>query len=112
MKSVLDLDGLTPALLQRYDRPGPRYTSYPTAPHFAPEYDAEVYHGRLIEAADRTDEPLSMYVHLPFCHERCTFCGCNVVISPRRGPEEDYLDTLERELDLLAHALGARRNLN
>ena len=50
-----------------------------------------------------------MYVHLPFCEARCTFCGCNVVISPRRGPEEDYLDALERELDLLAEALGDRR---
>jgi len=112
MKSVLDLDGLTPDLLDRYDRPGPRYTSYPTAPLFSPTYDSEVYKGRLVEASDRSDEPLSMYVHLPFCHERCTFCGCNVVISPRRGPEEDYLDTLERELDLLADALGDRRALN
>lgn len=112
MKSILDLIGLTPSLLERYDRPGPRYTSYPTAPLFSPEYDSSTYVDQLRQAADRPDEPLSMYVHLPFCHERCTFCGCNVVISPHRGPEEDYLDTLERELDLLALALGTRRSLN
>jgi oxygen-independent coproporphyrinogen-3 oxidase len=53
-----------------------------------------------------------MYVHLPFCHERCTFCGCNVVISPRRGPEQAYLDTVELELELLAKRLGDRRRLN
>jgi len=112
MKNTLDLSGLTPDLLQRYDRPGPRYTSYPTAPLFKPEFDDAAYRGRLNDAAQRPAEPLSMYVHLPFCHERCTFCGCNVVISPRRGPEEDYLHALERELDLLAEALGSRRGLN
>jgi len=112
MKNVLDLEGLTPDLLQRYDRPGPRYTSYPTAPHFSDAFDQTVYHERLRLASQRADEPLSMYVHLPFCRDRCTFCGCNVVISPRRGPEEDYLDTLERELDLLAETLGSRRRLN
>ena len=112
MNNILDLDGLTPSLLERYDRPGPRYTSYPTAPLFNEAFDEETYHERLRLASERADEPLSMYVHLPFCHERCTFCGCNVVISPHRGPEEDYLDTLERELDLLALALGPRRSLN
>ncbi|MBW2726950.1 MAG: radical SAM protein, partial [Deltaproteobacteria bacterium] len=112
MKNALDLSGLSPALLERYDRPGPRYTSYPTAPHFSDSFDQTVYRERLRLASQRADEPLSMYVHLPFCEERCTFCGCNVVISPRRGPEEDYLDTLERELDLLAEALASRRQLN
>jgi len=112
MKNVLDLSGLTPALLERYDRPGPRYTSYPTAPHFSDAFDQTAYRERLRIASQREDEPLSMYVHLPFCRERCTFCGCNVVISPRRGPEEDYLDTLQRELDLLAGALSPRRRLN
>jgi oxygen-independent coproporphyrinogen-3 oxidase len=112
MMNLLDLSGLTPDLLQRYDRPGPRYTSYPTAPLFNDAFGPAEYLERLRLAAQRVDEPLSMYVHLPFCHERCTFCGCNVVISPRRGPEEDYLDTLERELDLLAEALGPRRTLN
>ncbi len=112
MKHALDLNGLTPDLLQRYDRPGPRYTSYPTAPLFNDGFGQADYLERLHLASQRADEPLSMYVHLPFCHERCTFCGCNVVISPRRGPEEDYLDTLERELELLAESLGPRRSLN
>jgi len=112
MKNTLDLSGLTPALLERYDRPGPRYTSYPTAPHFSDAYDPTVYGERLRLASQRAGEPLSMYVHLPFCEERCTFCGCNVVISPRHGPEEDYLDTLERELDLLAETLAPRHQLN
>ncbi len=67
MKNVLDLDGLTPDLLQRYDRPGPRYTSYPTAPLFNDSFGPTEYRERLRVASARPDEPLSMYVHLPFC---------------------------------------------
>jgi len=112
MSDSLDLSALNPDLLARYDRPGPRYTSYPTAPLFSDEFDERAYRDRLRAAAQRPDEPLSMYVHLPFCEQRCTFCGCNVVVSPRRGPEEAYLDTLERELDLLAEAIAPRRTLD
>ncbi len=109
--SELDISGVTPELLARYDRPGPRYTSYPTAPQFTPDVDSEAYRQRLEHAAQHPDEPLSMYVHIPFCEHRCRYCGCNVVISPHRGPEEAYLDAVERELDLLAAALGQRRRL-
>jgi len=107
-----DLSGLSPDLLAKYDRPGPRYTSYPTAPHFSPDFDEAAYRERLTVAASRPDEALSMYVHLPFCEQRCTFCGCNVVISPRRGPEQPYLEALAAELDLLQAALGHRRRLS
>ena len=112
MTGRLDTSRLTPELLARYDRPGPRYTSYPTAPLFGAEFDEAVYRERLGAAAERADEPLSMYVHLPFCEARCAFCGCNVVISPRRGPEEGYLRSLESELDLLRAALRGRQSLS
>ncbi len=107
-----DLDGMTPELLAKYDRPGPRYTSYPTAPHFNEGFDEAEYQDRLRVASSRPTEPLSMYVHIPFCEARCTYCGCNVVISPRRGPEEGYLAAVEAELDLLGQRLGDRRQLN
>ncbi len=112
MTSRLDVSLLTPELLARYDRPGPRYTSYPTAPQFSAAFGEASYRERLAAAARRADEPLSMYVHLPFCEARCTFCGCNVVISPRRGPEEPYLAALDSELELLAEALAPRRRLS
>jgi oxygen-independent coproporphyrinogen-3 oxidase len=108
----LSMDGLTPELLERYDRPGPRYTSYPTAPHFHEGFGPEQHGQRLAAAAERADEPLSMYVHIPFCEARCTYCGCNVVISPHRGPEESYLDSLEQELELAHEALNPRVQLN
>jgi oxygen-independent coproporphyrinogen-3 oxidase len=107
-----ELNRLTPELLARYDRPGPRYTSYPTAPQFHEGFADADYRQRLAAAARRVDEPLSMYVHIPFCEARCTYCGCNVVISPRHGPEDAYLASLERELDLLAASLAPRRTLN
>lgn len=106
-----DLRGITPELLARYDRPGPRYTSYPTAPQFSASFGADGYLAALRDAAERAVEPLSMYVHIPFCAARCTYCGCSVVISPRRGPQEAYLEAVESELDLLATHLGNRRTL-
>jgi len=112
MSGDFSLDGITPELLAKYDRPGPRYTSYPTAPQFHEGFDDVAYRDRLVVAAQRETEPLSMYVHIPFCEARCSYCGCNVVISPHRGPEEAYLDTVERELDLLAPALDGRRMLD
>jgi oxygen-independent coproporphyrinogen-3 oxidase len=112
MSQIPDLSGLTQELLGRYDKAGPRYTSYPTAPQFHEGFDSAAYGDCLRAAAAKTDEPLSMYVHIPFCEERCTYCGCNVVISPHRGPEVAYLEAVESELDMLAKALGDRRQLN
>ncbi len=103
---------LTADLLRRYDRPGPRYTSYPTAVEFHDGFGPEDHAGRLAEAGRRADAPLSMYVHLPFCEERCLYCGCNVVITRHRHVARRYLDALRRELDLVATHLGPRRTLS
>ena len=99
------------ALIKTYDRPGPRYTSYPTAVEFHAGFGADEYRARLATAATRDSQPLSLYVHLPFCEERCTFCGCSVIITRKPGVAERYLTYVERELALLAHALGNRRRL-
>ena len=112
MNASFDPSRLTPELLEKYDRPGPRYTSYPTAPLFSPDFKESDYRERLRSASAHHDEPLSIYVHLPFCEQRCAFCGCNVVVSPKRGPEVAYLEALERELDLLSSELGSRHTVN
>jgi oxygen-independent coproporphyrinogen-3 oxidase len=103
---------VTPDLLARYDRPGPRYTSYPTAVEFNAGVDAAAYVRSLALANARTEEPLSVYVHLPFCEERCAYCGCNVVITRHRDVANEYLDYLEREIDLLAEHLPSRRRVS
>ena len=99
-------------LLARYDRPGPRYTSYPTAVEFHDRVDAGVYAGSLARANAATRDPLSVYVHLPFCEERCAYCGCNVVITRHRDVAAQYLDYLDREIDMLAAHLPDRRRIS
>jgi oxygen-independent coproporphyrinogen III oxidase len=98
-------------LLGRYDRPGPRYTSYPTAVEFHEGFDAAAYAAHLARASHDVHLPLSLYVHLPFCEERCTFCGCTVVITRKREIAARYLDYLRRELALVARSLGERRRI-
>jgi oxygen-independent coproporphyrinogen-3 oxidase len=96
-------------LLRRYDRPGPRYTSYPTAVEFSERFDEAAYRGRLQAAAADAEAPISLYVHLPFCEERCTYCGCMTIITRKRGVAARYVEYLEREIALLASAVGRRR---
>jgi oxygen-independent coproporphyrinogen-3 oxidase len=96
-------------LLRQYDRPGPRYTSYPTAVEFSERFDEAAYRGRLQAAAADATAPISLYVHLPFCEERCTYCGCMTIITRKRGVAARYLEYLEREIGLLAAAVGRRR---
>src|SRR6185295_8160922 len=71
------------ALIEKYDRPGPRYTSYPTAPHFEDDFGPGE-HARLLAASHARGLPLSLYVHVPFCDTRCLFCGCHVQIGRDR----------------------------
>ncbi len=102
---------VTAERLARYDRPGPRYTSYPTAVEFHDGFTPQRYLEKLAAAAERPDEPLSLYVHLPFCAERCSFCGCNVIITRKQGVAAAYLGHLEREIELVAGHLGERRGV-
>lgn len=98
-------------LLQQYDRPGPRYTSYPTAVEFSERFDERAYRGRLQSASSAGGEPLSLYVHLPFCEARCTYCGCMTIITRKREIAARYLDYLEREIAMLAGELNGRRRV-
>lgn len=101
--------GVTAELLARHDRPGPRYTSYPTAVEFHEGITADDYAARLAAADGLGDAPLSVYVHLPFCDERCLFCGCHVIISPDHADAAPYLELLKREATLVAERLPHRR---
>ena len=89
-------------LLAKYDKPGPRYTSYPTAPAWSEDFTAVNYAERLQAAGQNDGEPLSLYVHIPYCDALCFFCGCATVITQRHEKEEPYVDRV------LAEALTAR----
>src|SRR5262245_19831240 len=102
---------ITADLLRKYDKPGPRYTSYPTAGEFNDAFDEKAYIAKLEEAAASPGEPLSFYAHLPFCEERCSFCGCFVIITQKQEVSVRYLDYLHREIAMLAARLKDRRRL-
>jgi oxygen-independent coproporphyrinogen-3 oxidase len=99
--------------LRRFDRPGPRYTSYPTAVEFNETVGEQTYLRELAEADRReSGSPLAAYVHLPFCRERCHFCACNVVTTPHTIVAARYLDYLKREITAVAAQLTHRRTLS
>ena len=98
MSAIPDLDA---ELLRRYDRPGPRYTSYPTSPQFSGDFGAK----ELREAVHRSNEDpiprrLSVYIHMPFCMSPCFYCGCNRIITRDLAQGEVYLARLYREIEL------------
>ena len=94
------------ALVRKYDGRVPRYTSYPTAPHFSPAVGEGDYRSWL--ARVDPSEPVSLYLHIPFCQQLCWYCGCHTQVVNRRGPVSDYVDALLGEIALVAHAIGAR----
>jgi len=84
----------------------PRYTSYPTAPHFNGAIDGPVYEKWLREL--NPDQPISLYLHVPFCKKMCWYCGCHTKIAARYTPVEDYVKALCEEIELLAGKLPGR----
>lgn len=90
----------------KYDRPVPRYTSYPTAPHFHDGVDAAAYGDWLSRLAPGT--PLSLYLHIPYCDSLCWFCGCHTKVTRRYAPLATYVETLLREIDLVAARVPGR----
>jgi len=99
-------------LLRRYDRPGPRYTSYPTAPQFDESFGEEQFREYARRSnAEPIPRPLSLYLHIPFCFSPCFYCGCNRVITrdPVRG--ERYLERLLREIELVAPLFDRDRDV-
>ena len=92
-----------PELLRRYDRPGPRYTSYPTAPQFSASFgEAELREAAQASNGDPIPRRLSLYVHVPFCLSPCFYCGCNRIITRDLSRADAYLARLYREIDLTA----------
>ena len=89
-----------------YERPVPRYTSYPTAPHFHAGIGASAYRRWLGELDPA--EAISLYLHIPYCRELCWYCGCNTRATRRYGPLADYRGRLMAEIDLIAQALPQR----
>ena len=101
---------LTEAMLRRLDRPGPRYTSYPTADRFVEAFGPAEYRQALAQRASGATvggkPPLSIYIHIPFCESVCYYCACNKVITKHHGKATEYLDVLAQEVALNLAVLG------
>jgi oxygen-independent coproporphyrinogen III oxidase len=94
--------------LARYNRPGPRYTSYPTAPVWNDSFgvdDLEKIHAD----ADAAQTPISLYMHIPFCESLCLFCACNVIIQKDHKVAPPYLEILKKEIDRVSLSVSRSR---
>lgn len=101
------------ALIRRYDVPGPRYTSYPTADRYTGAFDEAAYRQALrARAAQAAPAPLSVYVHIPFCRSLCYFCACNKIITQDTSRSDRYLAYLDQEASMVAAELGDARRLS
>ena len=101
---------LSPALLQRFDAPGPRYTSYPTADRFVEAFGPAEAGLALAQRARGASAggaaPQSVYVHIPFCESLCYYCACNKIITTHPERAAPYRAALDQELGLVRAALG------
>lgn len=94
------------ALIQKYNYSGPRYTSYPTALEFSESFtEAEFAHA----VARYPERALSLYVHIPFCHKLCYFCGCNKIVTRQTHKADEYLDKLALEISQRAPMFAGRK---
>ncbi len=98
--------GLTD-LIVKYSGPGPRYTSYPTAPQWTEAVGAGEYRAAL-DRASAEPGPVALYVHLPFCEKLCYYCGCNIQITHDRSRSGSYVSAVQKEIGRLAEILGRR----
>ncbi len=99
------------SLLEKHNKPGPRYTSYPTVPAWTTSFGEEDYRTALEELAGQRENELSVYLHLPFCAKHCHYCGCNSVISGEKDAVNRYLDRVERELEMITAIIGTNRRV-
>jgi oxygen-independent coproporphyrinogen-3 oxidase len=105
MKVCFDTD-----LIVRYGGRGPRYTSYPTALQFSDEFGADDYRN-IAAVSNTTDVPLSLYVHIPFCHTLCYYCGCNKIVTRNQARVDRYMEMLYREIDMQSELFDGKRKI-
>ncbi|MCR1815423.1 oxygen-independent coproporphyrinogen III oxidase [Aliarcobacter butzleri] len=91
----------------KYSKPGPRYTSYPTAPEFSEIFTQDDLKEFYKNQSD--DRPLSLYIHMPFCRSACYFCGCNTIFTSKEDKKTRYIEYLKKELNILKNYLNTKR---
>ena len=97
-------------LIKRYDKSGPRYTSYPTAVSFTPEFTQDDY-SRHVTVSNKATGPLSLYFHIPFCDTICFYCACNKIATKDYSKTPTYLEHLYKEMDMQAALIDTSRQV-
>ncbi|BAS57449.1 coproporphyrinogen III oxidase [Leptolyngbya boryana NIES-2135] len=111
MKQLSQTVEFDAALLNQYNLPLPRYTSYPPATELSPDFDPHFF-DRAIDLGNHKKTPLSLYCHIPFCETPCYFCGCNTIITQRREVAEPYLGYLARQIRQVAQSVSSDRQVH
>ncbi len=104
----MSIPDVSAELLERFNKAGPRYTSYPTVPVWAPEFGDAGYRDALTRLAEMHDDALSIYAHLPFCAEMCHYCGCNSTVTRKAGVVDAYIDRMAKEVGIVTEILGRK----
>ncbi|MCY6491862.1 oxygen-independent coproporphyrinogen III oxidase [Leptolyngbya sp. GGD] len=111
MKQLSQTVEFDAALLNQYNLPLPRYTSYPPATELSSDFDPHFF-DRAIDLGNHKKTPLSLYCHIPFCETPCYFCGCNTIITQRREVAEPYLGYLARQIRQVAQSVSSDRQVH
>src|SRR6201982_450187 len=106
----LEIGQISDAALEKYNRSGPRYTSYPTAPVWKDDFGPEDFEKHCARAEERAT-PVSLYMHIPFCESLCLFCACNVIIQKDKSVAPPYLEVLKRELERVSRGVSRKRQV-
>ena len=107
------MTAVSTTLLTRFDVPGPRYTSYPTADRFVEAFDESAYRHWLGQRSiGGFTRPLGLYVHIPFCDTLCFYCACNKIATKDHSKAARYVTSLEREMELVSQALAGPRKIS
>lgn len=107
-----DVKHLDTEILKKFNQPGPRYTSYPTAPLFSSEFTHENFRREIVETNSADSfAPISLYFHFPFCDTLCYFCGCNMIVTQKREHIAEYNRYLKKEMDLLVPLISKDRKV-
>lgn len=108
----MDYNFLHKDIIEKYNVPGPRYTSYPTVPEWSDEIDAALY-AKQLRAFGKSDKGLSLYIHIPFCESMCYYCACMVQIRKQKPAfGDEYLDYLFKEIDMLVAETGLHKSIH
>lgn len=103
---------ITEKLLQKYNVPVPRYTSYPPANHFVEDFDAKDQERLIIESNAQEPEHIAIYIHIPFCRKICFYCGCNACRLGKGNRIEPYVEALKKEIEMVAGLLDKKRSVS